>query len=567
MNIINKLLLKFTLLPAGLYRKLGVDTNHLKAILTTKLIMDDRRPNTFQQIQKKNTKPINFATLLTMLWSLIMGAVFLVSFYVGKNHITHFTVYFTFYVTILASILIADFTSVLIDIRDNYIILPKPVTDRTFVVSRLLHIFIHVCKLVIPMVLPGAVMVMYNTGITGLLLFLFIVLLATLFTIFLINACYIIILKVTTPVRFKNIISYIQIIFAVIFYAGFQLAPRMIDSDVLKSYDISDRNGIMALPTYWFAGAWQQLYAWDNTVKLWLCLALTLIVPVTSMWVVVKFFAPSFNRKLSMITGSTAEADSSTKQVVKNPSSGYSRTLAKLLTKPGAERMGFLFSWKLMLRSRDFKMKVYPAIGYIIVVFAILILKNKKISFDDIAHQTKQGIMLSLMVIYFSSITISAALNQMTMHEKFKAAWIFFTTPVDKPGRIICGAVKAAIVQFFVPVILIIFVLLVSVAGPVVIPNILFGLANMLVVIGLSAYATNNKLPFSTPQQTNAGSNLLRAFSVMILGAILAITHFFLYKITLVIYILTAMSFTAAWFIINSINNVSWKKVISKYNE
>ena len=275
MNIVNKLLLKFTLLPSGLYRKLGIDTNHLEAILTTKLIMDDRRPNTFQQIQKKNTKPINFATLLTMLWSLIMGSIFLVSFYVGKNYITHFTVYFTFYVTILASILIADFTSVLIDIRDNYIILPKPVTDRTFVVSRLLHIFIHVCKLVIPMALPGAVFVIYNTGIVGLLIFLFITLLATLFTIFLINACYIIILKVTTPARFKNIISYIQIIFAVIFYAGFQLAPRMVDSSVLKSYDISDRNGIMALPSYWFAGAWQQLYAWDNTVKLWLCLLYT----------------------------------------------------------------------------------------------------------------------------------------------------------------------------------------------------------------------------------------------------------------------------------------------------
>ena len=567
MNIINKLLLKFTLLPGGLYRKIGVDTNHLEAILTTKLIMDDRRPNTFQQIQRKNTKPINYATLLTMLWSLLMGAIFLTSFYIGKNHITHFTVYFTFYVTILASILIADFTSVLIDIRDNYIILPKPVTDRTFVVSRLMHIFIHVCKLVIPMALPGAIYVTYQIGVAGLLLFLFIILLATLFTIFLINACYILILKITTPARFKNIISYIQIIFAIIFYAGFQLAPRMIDSTALQSYDISDRNGIMALPTYWFAGAWQQLYAWDNTFKLWLCLLLTLVVPVASMWVVVKFFAPSFNRKLSMITGSTGEIDASEKQVTKKSSSGYSEMLAKLVTKPGAERMGFLFSWKLMLRSRDFKMKVYPAIGYIIVVFAILLLKGKRISFDDIAHQTKQGIILSLMVIYFSSITISAALNQMTMHEKFKAAWIFFTTPVDKPGRIICGGIKAAIMQFFVPLILVIFVMLIAIAGPVVIPNILFGLANMLVVIGLSAYATNNKLPFSSPQQTNAGSNFLRTFSIMILGAILAITHFLLYKITVVVYILTAMSFIAAWFIIDSINNLSWKKVISKYNE
>jgi ABC-2 type transport system permease protein len=97
MNIINSALLKFALLPSALYRKMGVNTKHLKVILNAKLIMDDRRPNTFQQIQrKKNNKPINFATLGTMLWSALMGFVFLSSFSLEKvmKQNLHFTFHF-----------------------------------------------------------------------------------------------------------------------------------------------------------------------------------------------------------------------------------------------------------------------------------------------------------------------------------------------------------------------------------------------------------------------------------------------------------------------------------------
>ena len=174
MNIINTFFLRVLLLPARFYRNMGVSIPHLKAILTTKLIMDDRRPNSLYQTQKKKQqKPIKGATLGTMFISAILGSVFLVSFAVGKDYITQFTIYFSFYIFVLASTLISDFTSVLIDVRDNMIILPKPINDKTFVLARLLHIIIHVSKLVLPMTLPGMLWISINEGIPGLLPFLF----------------------------------------------------------------------------------------------------------------------------------------------------------------------------------------------------------------------------------------------------------------------------------------------------------------------------------------------------------------------------------------------------------
>lgn len=568
MNIINKGLLKLVLLPAPVYKRMGINTHHLEVILHAKLAMDDRRPNSFQQVQRrKNNKPISTATLGTMVLSAFMGLIFLVSFFVGNTYETKFTLYYSFYVAILASILIADFTSVLIDIRDNFIILPKPVTDETFVASRLLHIFIHVCKLVLPMIIPCAVYIVINIGVLALIPFLFVTLLATLFTIFLINACYILILKFTTPARFQSIISYIQIAFAVVFYASYQLVPRLINTTALSKYEISNYKGIMFLPTFWFGSAWQQLYSWDGGLRSWFCLALTIIVPLLSIWIVIKYFAPSFNQKLSMITGSTGEV-STTDKKKKDSTSGYSKFLSRLFTKAGAERNAFLFSWKMMIRSRSFKMKVYPAIGYMIVIVIVFMIRGNSLSFADIIQQTDTGIISSLIIIYFSNLLLLSAITQITVYEKYKAAWIFFTTPIDKPGAIISGSIKAAIAQFFFPVALGIAIFLISLAGVSIIPNLLFGMANELVIISISAYLSLDKLPFSSPQESNAtGGRTVRVFGVMILGLVIAIVHRLVYHITIVVIILTVLSLAAAWLLLNSMQNKTWLKIYSTYSD
>ncbi|HVX50635.1 MAG TPA: hypothetical protein VHB48_10785 [Chitinophagaceae bacterium] len=566
MNIINKILLKIVLLPSGLYKRMGINTNQLKAILTTKLIIDDRRPNSFQQMrQKARKKPVSTATLSTMLMSLVVGGLFTYMSFILTDTITRFTIYFSFFIAFLASVLIADFTSVLIDIRDTYIILPKPVTDKTFVLSRLLHIFIHVCKIVIPMVLPGAIFFTASYNIAVLAAFLFMVLMATLFTIFLINACYILILKITTPQKFQNIISYIQIAFAVFFYACYQLVPRMMTK--FAGFNINHTRFIWLLPSYWFAGAIQQVYAPSPSIQLWFCAALSLVAPVFCLWLVIKYFAPSFNKKLSLISAGVSESSDKTTVKKEGAPTAYSMLLARLFTKQGTERTGFLFTWKMMLRSREFKMKVYPSIGYMLVIIVLMFFNMKGLSFSDVQLQTSKGKAATLIVIYFSNLLLIGALGQITMYDKFKAAWIFFTTPIDVPGKIVSGAVKASIAQFFFPIAFITAVILVSIAGVSIIPNILFGYCNVLLVSAVSAFLTTNKLPFSSPTTTRGSAGMLRLFTVMILGFFIAFAHYSLYNITPVIVILAFISGGAAWMIFDSIKKYSWKKISSNYED
>jgi hypothetical protein len=573
MNPINKLFLYILLLPSGLYRKLGVNVEHLDAILRTKLMMDDRRPNSIHQTrQKKQVKPVRFATLGTMFLSIFLGAFFLMSFAVGKDTVTQFTVYFSFYIFVLASTLISDFTSVLIDVRDNMIILPKPINDKTFVLARLLHIIIHVSKIVIPMTIPGMILVGIKHGFFGLWPFIFLVISATLFTIFLINAVYILILKVTTPQKFKNVISYFQIVFAVIFYGGYQLVPRLMGKAALANYTVETSYWKWFAPSYWFAASWEFMTDFDITAPLITCFLLSVLLPVVSMWIVIRYFAPSFNQKLSMISGSeggeTNAVKTGDKKIV-STTSLYIRTLAEWVTQKGPERMSFLHTWKMTGRSRDFKMKVYPSFGYLIVYIVIMVVNMKnKLSFDEIRNQVGGGKIVFIGILYFSGFMLMMAIRQVMFSDKYKAAWIYYITPIKSPGTLISGAVKSIMTKFYLPIVLVLTVIAVSVVGPKVIPNLILGMCNQLLIISCIAYISNRDLPFSSTQLISAKSgNFIRGLFSLIIPGTLAVLHYFVYSYTPVILLLTVLSAIACWLVLDAIRAKTWNNILLRNYE
>ncbi len=571
MNIINRFFLFCLMLLSPLYRKLGVSVTQLRSILQAKLIMDDRRPNSIQQAQlRKGKKPIRFATIGTMLYAAFLGMVFLISFAVGKDADTKLMIYYSFFVVMLASVLISDFTSVLIDVRDTMIILPKPVNDATFLLSRLLHIVIHVTKIVLPMTFSGIITVWIMYG--GLSVFPFFVELiaATLFTIFLINAVYILILKVTTPQKFKTVISYFQIFFGIVVYASYQLLPRMIDKVALGNYTVNEYSFINLVPTYWFARAWSYLHEGIFFSPGGIYFLLTLLLPVFSIWAVIKYFAPAFNRKLSMISGSDTEPISvktDQKKIKKSTTSAYIRNAAKLLTQKGTERMGFLFTWKMMSRSRDFKMKVYPSIGYMVVYFVLILAggsSSRHTSFKDMTDPSKPvAPVVVLTLIYMSCFIIIMAIMRIMYSDKYKASWIYYITPVAAPGRFISGALKSAILKFCAPALMVVNLFLLVFTGWRTLPNLLLGSANVIFTLAFIAYLLLNKLPFSV-SDTNTSrsrSGFLRGLLAMFLPFLLSALHYLVYKNTIVVLIIAVLSFIAGWLMMDAIASKSWQKV------
>jgi hypothetical protein len=568
-NPVNKIFLKLVLLPSAIYKSLGVNLEQLNSILITKLIMDDRRPNTIQQTSNRNKgKQVSLATLGTMLISGLIGLVYLFAFSIGSNMVTSLTIYFSMFFFMLSATLISDFTSVLIDVRDTFIILPKPVNDRTLLISRLLHILIHVSKIVLPMSLAGIVYLVMNVNIAAALSFILMVLFTTIFAILFINAVYIGILKVTTPQKFQSVISYIQIVFAIVIYASYQVFPRMINRFGLGSLDLSLQKGILFYPLYWIACTWKFLYSFHVSSRETIGTALGLCLPFISIYLVVKYLAPFFNNKLALL--SSGSATSTTARPVNSSKHrfDYPLLLSKLFTNSPSEKMGFLFSWKMTSRSRDFKLKVYPSIGYLAVYVVIMFMNTKSMDLQELREETIKSRILVISALYFTSFILTMAISQIVYSEKYKASWMYYIPPVDKPGAIILGGAKAAILKFYIPIVFFITVAGLVLIGPGVLPNILLGLFNELLIATLLVYVGNKLFPFSMHQNTNIKSgSLLRNLFVLAVSGVIALFHFFIYTIMPVVIIGAVLSIIATWLIMQSIRNIQWKAVKSSYSE
>ncbi|HVG41572.1 MAG TPA: hypothetical protein VM888_08160, partial [Chitinophagaceae bacterium] len=490
--------------------------------------MDDRRPNTLHQTQsRKKEGGVSAATLGSIFMSAVLGLIYLFAFAVGKNSTTQLTIYFSLFFFMLSASLISDFTSVLIDIRDNYIILPKPVNDRTVVLARILHISIHVSRFVVPMCLPAFIYLIYAFGIWGGTCFLLFIMLLTLFTIFFINALYILILRITSPQKFQSIISYVQIVFAIAIYASYQIIPRMIGKLENLNLDFSTKRGIIAYPLFWFAGGWNTLYHFGGTTSELLSFVLSILVPIASIWIVIKYLATSFNNKLSMIN--SAGIDHNRKATVSYAKRrlGYAQVLSKLFSNRGAERMGFLFTWKMSTRSRDFRLKVYPGIGYLLVYMVMLLLNSRKLNLSEVKNESGIGKGFLLSALYFCSYLLIIAISQVVFSEKYKAAWIFFITPIKRPGEVISGSIKAAIIKFYIPIVLLVLTAGLLFIGIRILPNILLGLFNELLIVSIVVYINKRYLPFSLHQNmADKSGGFLRGLLVLICTGFIALVHF-----------------------------------------
>ena len=81
-----------------------------------------------------------------------------------------------------------------------------------------------------------------------------------------------------------------------------------------------------------------------------------------------------------------------------------------------------------------------------------------------------------LMLLYLMFMVLQVTLHEIPYSDEFKASWVYFSAPLEKPGEILSGTIKAMFVRLFVPGYVIISVFVLIVWGPKALDDILFGL-------------------------------------------------------------------------------------------
>jgi ABC-2 type transport system permease protein len=553
----NKLFLKFAMLPAPFWRSLGADTDQLSAILNMRLMIDNRRPMGFgrRQTQKKEIK---HGTITSTLLFTLMGAFYSLPLFAISDRIISLALYFTIIFLMLTLSLITDFSNALFDNKDKYTLFPRPINDRTLVLAKLLHIFIYLLRMVVPTSLAAWCLLIYQDGWTSAIIFPIAITLLTFMSLFVVNGVYLIILRLTNPERFKDIISYFQVVASVIFFAIVYLRPRNVNIDV-EALSPTDFSWAKYVPSYWLASFWHWL---GHPMLLGGGIAVTLLgllTPVICIVALVRWLAPEFTKKINGIDGAEVSMPVAVAAKGSIPNKFYLR-MANLFNRNEAAKAGFILAWLQTSRSRTFRMRVYPSMAFIPIYFIYLLTQNGSSIAD--AFGALSGSKKYLLLLYMSSYVLINGLNYLVMSDQYKAAWVFYSSPVDPPGHIMIGAFKALCVKLFLPFFIAITAFILYIWGVSVVPDILLAMINVLVLAICMARISLRQLPFSSMEQMKqSGGRVIKSLLTMLIPAVLGFAHYLSIHIWWLKLTLGFLSAAMLWFIWESYATTTWANV------
>lgn len=564
----NKLLLKLVMLPSGLWQRMGADKDQLRAILHAKLLMDDRKPLSFgankgMERKRKKKKDRKNTSLLTMLLSFFMGMIYVFPILMClSNTVIGLAFFYTMFIFFFTFTLITDFANVLVDTKDKLILFPRPINDRTIMMSRLLYIAIYLFRLAIPMSIPAWIVFGIIKGWIGALFFPFPVLLLVFIVLFVVCGLYILMLRVSKPGKFKEVLNYFQIGFSVVFFATYMLSSRMIDPKAIENVNIEAFDVFKYIPTYWIATSWSWI---DSTAIIlpgtkWLSI-FAILFPIVSLWLTVKYLAPQFIKSLVSSENTEVVVETPKRKVKEQKNEQQFYKLANLLNKSDIGKAGFIMTWLQTNRSRTFKMRVLPTFAYVPVYFFYILLNNNK-PFAEVwsgLPDSKSYIAL----LYMTTFVIMQGLAYITMSDQYKAAWVYYSAPIEKPGEVILGAFKAMWMKYFLPFMFVIGAFTIYVWGTTKLLDIVLATVNITFFTVAQMYFSYRILPFSMKEQVkdNGVKTIIRVLLTFLLIGVLGVAHYLadvLWWLKLIFLVLTAI---LLWMFYDSLRNTPWNKL------
>jgi ABC-2 type transport system permease protein len=507
------------------------------------------------QQQKENSNPLLVTLIIYAFFGLFVGAtVFAFDSLVLVMIIIH-----SYLLFMMAMTMITDFSSVLLDTTDNQIILPKPVNSKTLFVARLVHILVYLLQFTLALALFPAVFIFIKDGVIVGLASIATLLLTVTIAVFITYLLYAVILRFSNEQKVKDIVGYFQIFMTIFFAVGFQVFPRLINFDNLSAnFQLHWYSYI--LPPVWMALALEGIQQLNFDMIHLLMMACSVILPVLTFWLMIKYLAPSFARKLAALNNDSENKKSKT--LVRQLKRSLSEKLSPLFCRTKTESAGFETVWKITGRDKAFKLQFYPSLAYMLVFIFIFVFKNGK----DVntLWENLPGTKMFLFFVYIPMLSISSGIGFMAFHENFQASWIYQSTPVAKPGHIISGGLKAMFIKFFAPVYLILFAFAFFVWGIAVIDDFLLGFFNNLAIFLLIANLGDYYLPFSRQQNTKqqSGRFVQVILQLFMIGLLIGL-HYLVLLIgwPWLSLCLVPVSAMGCYFLLKHIQHLSWMKI------
>ncbi len=519
-----------------LFAKMGVDYPVMRRILALKLTLDRRRTTGAAALfpsrggsrswsfgsggsamLKPKEQPDENAGGLqrTLFFYGLYGALSSLFLLMNGSYLVQAGVLLSVLLFIMMTAMLSDFSSVLLDVRDKPILHTKPVSPRTLGMAKALHVSIYFAQfaLVLGAVPIGVGIVRYGAPF-GLLLLASLIfggLLVALFTVLV----YLIVLRLFDGETLKDMINYVQIAMTIFMLVGYQLAVRIMD---LARFTVDFRPGWwdLALPPLWYAAGFEWLLNGRSEAVYIVPALLGVIVPLIG-GMLGYLLMPAFERSLEKLGGADPRGRS-------KPARRWNRMIANLLCRDPEEKAFYVFASSMLAGERDFKLKVYPSLGFSLVVPFLFLFSFAASGEGGLAGiDYRNGI--AYLNVYASAIMVPTLVLMVKYSGSFKGSWIYGSAPIRRMDAAFRGTLKALFARLFLPLFLLESVIFVLLFGPRIIPDLLVIAVVALLLLPLTLRFIDRDLPFSLPFPTSDQSNGMRTLGAMLLLGAFALVH------------------------------------------
>jgi ABC-2 type transport system permease protein len=473
-----QLLDKFRLL----FVKMGIDYDVMRKILHIKLTMDERKvPTIFNQNKKKENQKYGY---IKSLWIYVLfGLVLIPLMGFGENFLFQLSIAYAMIIFLIMTSLISDFSSVLLDVRDKSILSTKPISAKTINAAKFMHIFIYLSYLTLALTAIPLIVSLFTQGIVFFILTGLEIQLMNLLIVAFTAILYIAILRFFDGEKLKDMINYVQIALSLMLMIGYQV--------LIRSFEFVDLNMTVTfhwwslfLVPMWFAAPYELILHGDTSLLTVIYSILALIIPIISIGIYIKLI-PTFERNLQKLL--------STSKSKKEKNNRLKSFLLTLVCSTHEERAFYRFATLMMKQEREFKLKVYPSLGFsFIIPFIFMFTFNR-------SEEVDYALSMSYLNIYFSMLIIPSAVLFLGHSAKYKAAWIYKTLPLKDYTDLQKGSLKAFLIKLYIPLFLVLSVIFSYIYGIRIIPDLLVVLVTSWLYTIICFVTMSNKIPFTKP--------------------------------------------------------------------
>lgn len=522
-----------------LYNKIGIDYGLMRKILQVKLTMDERRvPTFYNQSAGKKNEDQKYGYIKSLWFYVLISLIFIPFMGFGENYLFQMSITYAVLIFMIMTTMISDFSTVLLDVRDKSILSTKPIDPRTVNAAKFMHILIYLAYLTIALTAIPLVVGLFRQGILFFLITIVELILINIFIVVLTALLYIAILRFFDGEKLKDAINYVQIGLSLFLMIGYQV--------LIRSFELVDFTmavefhwwSIFLIPM-WFAAPYELLLNGDGALFTIIFSMLAVIMPIISIWLYIKLI-PAFERNLQKLL--------STSKSKREKRSHLKEMLLSLICRTSEERAFYRFSSLMMKQERDFKLKVYPSLGFAFIAPFIFIFNSMRI--DDIDFSVSMG----YINIYFSMLIIPTAVLMLSHSAKYKAAWIYQVFPLTDYTALKKGSLKAFLLKLYIPLYVVLSIIFCFMYGTRILPDLAAVLFASCLYTIICYIGFGSNIPFTKPNNEIGDAQSWKIFIFMIIAAIMAGIHYFMaskitYGSIIYLVVLAILNF-AAWKIV-----------------